>query len=157
MFSAQSDADACTLHTRIANPAKASNLEDLQVKYDQWQLLAQEYQGKFDEADLSDKTLETALRGMIPKDLTETRLKSRRGLKLVDITNFVEDMLADNRDFKGRETGDIGSLDAVRNWGDGGKSGGQQLGAMERIREVEKEGFRAVVGWKRRRKGRRRK
>ena len=31
-FSAQSDADACTLHTRITNPARASTLDDLQSK-----------------------------------------------------------------------------------------------------------------------------
>ena len=114
-------------------------MDDLQTKYDAWQCLVQEYQEKFEEEDLSERGLETAIRQLLPKDVVDSRLKGRRGLKFQDLIDFTEDLLADHRDYRGRDGPLGGSLDEVRNGGDGGKGGRlANLGEMERLEELEK-------------------
>ena len=71
--------------------------------------------------------------------MVDSRLKGRRGLKFQDLIDFTEDLLADHRDYRGRDGALGGSLDEVRNGGDGGKSGKlANLGEMERLEEIEK-------------------
>ena len=43
-------------------------MDDLQTKYVAWQCLVQEHQGKFEEEDLSERGMETAIRQLLPKE-----------------------------------------------------------------------------------------